>query len=136
MLALGVSLISRVAPLDVGLERALYWGGGSLALVSTLALIEPELARAAQLRWTYDSLGDASYALYLIHGSVFPIVWKLVPAGGRESVWVAWVVLLVAPGIVSLPAHYWVELPLTRTLSKLVRGERTRARELRPNPSE
>jgi exopolysaccharide production protein ExoZ len=103
----------------VTMERFLYWGIGSLAIVGALALLEPELVRMRWLHGVYSSLGDTSYALYIIHGSILPITWKLMPETLRAYPVVAWLTLLTVPVLLSWPAHYWLEANLTRLMTKL-----------------
>jgi exopolysaccharide production protein ExoZ len=122
----GLYLISRVSFHAPAMNRFQFWGIGALLTVSALALLEPELARMTGLRRFYSGLGDASYSLYLIHGSVFPVVWKLMPQSLHESMLLAWAVLMVAPVAACFPAHYWVEVPLTRGLTSLRKRSPTR----------
>jgi exopolysaccharide production protein ExoZ len=103
----------------VTMERFRYWGIGSLAIVGALALLEPELVRIQRMHRVYSTLGDTSYALYIIHGSILPITWKLMPETLRANPVAAWLTLLTVPVLVSLPAHYWLEANLTRYITKL-----------------
>lgn len=112
-------LISSVTPQGVGLERLQYWGVGGFAITSAFALLEPELRLSGRIRHIYGPLGDASYSLYLIHGSVFPIVWKLLSESYRSHRTLTWLTLFIVPILVSLPAHYWVEAVLTRSLTRI-----------------
>jgi exopolysaccharide production protein ExoZ len=116
-LALGVSAIALYEPRGLGLERVATWGAGAFGIVAALALLEPELARMPRLQRCYRGMGDASYALYLIHGSVFPVVWKLLPPPLQASATVAWAVLLILPPLAAWQVHVWVEARLTRALS-------------------
>lgn len=110
--------VSSALPQGVGFDRLVTWGFGGASLVASLALLEPELRSARTLETWYGPLGDASYALYLVHGSIFPITWKLLSEGYRSHHTTTWATLLIVPIIVSLPTHYFVEKPVTQTLSR------------------
>jgi peptidoglycan/LPS O-acetylase OafA/YrhL len=112
--------------------RWLLWGiPGALALAAAVAL-EPTLGQG--LRGWPEKLGDASYAIYLVHGFVLPPlgilmgwlhlnsgVWPLatlLPACGASAA-AGWCV------------HRWLERPLTDFLN-----DRMRPRELQPASAE
>lgn len=67
-------------------------------------------------------LGDASYALYLVHGPTLSVAVRLVRAAAPGSAWWA---MLVAACVGALAAgwayHRWVERPMQLTARRLVR---------------
>ncbi|WP_298963006.1 acyltransferase [uncultured Methylobacterium sp.] len=108
----GLALLALAG--DTTLPRALAWGGPAALLVAAAALgrREPEgrLVRAA------SHLGDASYALYLVH----PFVVRAVGVAGAVGPGLP---LLVAAMIglscaVALAVHRLVERPLDRALRR------------------
>ena len=125
-LLLGGYLLLGLTPHGLGLERLRVWGTGAFSVVMALAWLEPELGRMRSFQRCYRGLGDASYSLYLIHGSVFPIVWKLLPHVVQSSPLGAWTVLMAAPLLACWPTHALIECRLTRFFSGLRRRERAR----------
>lgn len=124
-LALGLSVgglfaIARVEPQDFG-TRLLYWGLGSFGVVSATVLMEPELSAIRARLWLLNKLGDASYSMYLIHGVLFSLIWKLTPGALKAQPVAAFVVLLLGPIVASVPVHVLVERPLNRRVAGWLR---------------
>ncbi len=109
-----------------GAWRPFIWGPLALLIVGglTLARPAPDLS-PGPLRRFADLMGDSSYALYLTH---MPTFWVLqivsrdnaLPALRDGFVYTA--LLLVAPLLVGIAAHYLAERPLL----DLARGRRPR----------
>jgi peptidoglycan/LPS O-acetylase OafA/YrhL len=70
-------------------------------------------------------LGDASYALYLVHPFVMralQIVWLRLDADGPLGLW-SYVVAAVAGSVVAaLAVRAWIEAPLTHALRRMTSG--------------
>ena len=117
--------------------RALCLGGASLGLLA-LAVITPEW-RGWPMR-LMQKLGDASYALYLLHipllvilyGKLFPLVDGLLWwCGGKVTL----LLYLLTCLVVSWAYFRWVETPLHRLSRKLVARlfpERAKPDDVRP----
>jgi exopolysaccharide production protein ExoZ len=92
------------------LPRVFCWGIPAALIVSGALSLEPHLKR----NWTdpFVFLGDASYAVYLVHWPLLVIAsWLLVDVGAKQTLWL--VPLLFVIGIAAgVAAHRFVELPL------------------------
>ena len=101
------------------LPRVLCWGMPAALIVSGALALEPHLKK----NWAepFVFLGDASYAVYLIHWPLLVAVsWLLVGTGARESFWLAppLFVIAIAAGAA---AHRFVELPLAQAMRNAAR---------------
>ena len=116
-----------VAPLGFGY---LLWAGLPAVLLFFAVLAGP---LRLPLGWLSTVLGDASYAVYLLHVP-FAHLWMrlfkvLDPPGGSLAYLALGVPLLIA---LSLAFHRWIEQPLTDRLNRMLgdrgakRGELTR----------
>jgi len=114
--------------------RHLVWGvPGALAVAAGVAL-EPLLRKRLQ-GWPLQ-LGDASYAIYLVHGFVLPPLGMLMSRLGlTEGLWpaITLVICCGASAIVGVCTHRWVEHPVTLRLGDWVR--RRSAPHSRPLPT-
>jgi exopolysaccharide production protein ExoZ len=120
-------LTHLVPAADAFYWRVLLWGvPGALALAGVVAL-EPVL-RSRLGGWP-QHLGDASYAIYLVHGFVLPplgvVLGKLQLTGGPWPL-VAVVVACVASALIGMAVHRLVEKPLTAWLGERLRQHRLR----------
>ena len=82
-------------------------------------------------------LGDASYALYLLHVPVFAAVSRLVAPYCGPSPWdnvVAWVSLLTIACISALLVHRYIERPILARLTKVRRKLMPKGSALMPSP--
>ena len=108
--------------------RLLLWGvPGLLALAAVLAM-EPAFRRWAG-RWP-ESLGDASYAIYLSHGFMLPVVGMVALKLGLNTPAWRWPVMLLCCGLAAAGGclvHRWVERPLTEWLGRRWRSRLTAA---------
>jgi exopolysaccharide production protein ExoZ len=99
------------------------WGGGAAMIVTgfTLANVKPATARI----WiALALLGDASYALYLLHGFsadfVAPALLHVshhIP-GLMHQVWLCAALLMVTAVVVALAVHLCFERPITKFLQR------------------
>ncbi|MDM0109350.1 acyltransferase [Variovorax sp. J22R24] len=91
---------------------------GALAIV---ALTQAERAQPARFASRMLSLlGDASYALYLIHFPLIAVLCKLAVAAGLRGVTgvgVAFVAITLACVATSVAFHLWIERPMLRLMS-------------------
>ena len=115
LLALLILVIGKVAPDFIPRERALLYGLPA-ALLVLAALAFDEAFERSDLR-PIISLGDASYALYLLH----PFVLRaLVVVGGtalmRISPWAFLLAGALASCLAAMLVWRWFEKPLTRAL--------------------
>ncbi|WP_181008497.1 acyltransferase family protein [Sphingomonas montanisoli] len=103
-----------------GGARSLWTGiGGGVVLIAALSLEKHGHVwkiRIAQL------LGTASYALYLSHPFVVPVVSKAARSIGPSQGWPAiiWLttVIMIAVMLVAIAIHLWVEQPITYKLRR------------------
>lgn len=130
----GVGLFTLVALEGEGyitspLLATLYLGGISLAIVSSLSLLSKGSADI-KVGWLI-AVGDASYALYLIHPFIEPTLEKLLaPRWPWLSFqhWPGVVISLCASVIASVVVHQRFERPITGFLTrKFVRRDPTKA---------
>lgn len=105
---------------ELGYPRVLGWGLGAVLLVAGALLLEPVLKRLPHPLDYLKKLGDASYSLYLIHGLLFSVAWKLAPSGIKHSEWGLPALLTLIPLVVAWPFHRYVETPLNRQALKLI----------------
>lgn len=128
----GVALLLRdflgsaAQPLDWiapnGFGRLLAWGVPAAMIVTGCVLGRFSAARAtlpARAMAAGVKLGDASYALYLIHPFVVVLMRKAMLASGTVSTlgpWAAVAITLAASVVAALIVHRWLEKPLIRWL--------------------
>ena len=114
---LGLSdLVASDAPGNYGWARTLIWGGGAVLVVAGVVLGDLRFDRAAFR--PLARIGDASYALYLLHPFVF-LAAKAVLPRLPLSAGLLWplTLLLVAVSIAATEAfHRSVERPVLRWL--------------------
>jgi exopolysaccharide production protein ExoZ len=116
-LAAGLTAIILVEPRDFS-SRLLFWGTGSFLTVGATVLMERELSLLRPRLWLLERLGDASYVMYLIHGVLFSLLWKLTPGALKLMSVGAFLVLLLGPIAASLPTHVLIERPLNRLVAR------------------
>jgi exopolysaccharide production protein ExoZ len=96
------------------LPRVLHWGIPAALVVSGALALEPHLQRNWADRLVF--LGDASYAVYLIHWPLLVLAsWLLVFTGVRQTFWLAppLFVIGIAAGVA---AHRFIEVPLAHAM--------------------
>lgn len=107
--------------LEAGRTEQLIYAVGSAMMI--FGLIRAEAAGMADTfkpRWA-TLLGDASYALYLIHFPLISVVCKIAIAAGFGGVWGAiatFLIGVIACVAVSVFFHLYIERPLLRYLGK------------------
>ncbi len=96
-------------------------GYGVTAAMLIVALVHAEEQQPARFRnRLFALLGDASYALYLIHFPLIAVLCKLAVAAGlrgSSGVAISFVSIFVACIAASVLFHLWIERPLLRALS-------------------
>ena len=104
---------------EFDLTRLLAWGVPAVLLVAAGALREAKPSEAPKSGgiWTFlVALGEASYALYLIHPFVFRPLRELLLRSGLASVIGAWpylALLVVTASLAALLVHWLAERPVT-----------------------
>ena len=103
-----------------GAWRGLVWGLPAAAVVGGFALCPPDGAAGPVRRW-FERLGDASYALYLVHYglymSVEALLGRALDLAGLPAV--PFMLALVALAVGSaLAVHRGFEAPVTRWLQR------------------
>ena len=99
--------------------RGFVWGPPALAVVAAAALYRPR--RSSFARTALERLGDASYALYLVHYAFFMLLGDMV---GRLVL-----VTVIPPAfygglcffgaiVLAFIVHFYVEQPITRGLNR------------------
>jgi peptidoglycan/LPS O-acetylase OafA/YrhL len=103
-------------------------GYGLFGAVAIVALTQAERAQPARFASrTMALLGDASYALYLIHFPLIAVLCKLVVAlglRGRAGSGVAFVAIGIACVLASVAFHLAIERPILRRMRGSKRGAR------------
>ena len=102
--------------------RGISWGIPAALIVGSLALSpEPPPSRPRRL---LERLGDASYAVYMVHFPLFWAIGRLIPGLPRSGPHAAqaYVVLLIVSGLlISLLVHRFIEGPIGRWLGAVLR---------------
>jgi exopolysaccharide production protein ExoZ len=112
LLVAGFAAILLV-PVTSGALRPLTWGLPAAAIVASAVALEP-LLRPALPRWLLAA-GDASYAIYLTHGFVVPLVFLIAMRAGLSAdalLGVTMAASLLVSLLVGQITHIWVEQPM------------------------
>ncbi|MDP2021664.1 MAG: acyltransferase [Hydrogenophaga sp.] len=113
--------------LEVGRTEHLIYGVGSAMMIFGLIRAEAAgIAGAFKPRWA-TLLGDASYALYLIHFPLISLVCKIAIAVGFSGVWgsiATFLIGVIACVAVSILFHLYLEKPLLRYLGTKLESPR------------
>ncbi len=122
VLALGAAILGLAPPPNYWL-RPMEWGlAASLVLVGALSL--EAFARGPVFR-ALSLVGDASYALYLVHGFVLQgvgLALSKLHLNGLAGLAIG----LIASVPAGIAVHVYVERPLTKRLRRLIKDRRTR----------
>ncbi len=108
--------VTWITPTDEA--RVIAWGLPTALLVAAAALGEPR--GAARLTAGLVALGNASYALYLVHPFVVLTLVRLYTAaqlGGRIGYWPFVGASLVLAIVVASAVHRWIEVPIARAFA-------------------
>ena len=120
--AAGIALLA-LAPDPDPITRPLAWGGPAVLLVAAAALGRARPgASPPGLRWA-ARLGDASYALYLIHPFALRATREAIlrsDAAPALTPGMSLVAMVAVAVLASLAVHRWIERPLTRWLRRLL----------------
>ena len=98
--------------------RALFWGLPAAGIIAGCALCE-ERKTPGPIAMAMVRLGDASYALYLLHPIVIRVLRKVWDFAGLSSALNGWLFVAACAGIsivLALLVFRFVESPLTRML--------------------
>lgn len=96
---------------QAGVWRVVSWGGPAFCLVAGCIGLERSGAWATTSLRPIEKVGDASYALYLLHGVLISAVHKVLAPSPLATCAIVLVAVLA-----SLIVHRWVERPMTRFL--------------------
>ena len=113
----GVAMLA--ADLSGALPRVVAWGVPAALLFVGVVLAEREAAEG-WFAGKLAAIGDASYALYLIHPFVIRPVGKLWTAAGFEGLLPAWVFIAVAVALAigaAMLVYRWIERPMTLAMN-------------------
>jgi exopolysaccharide production protein ExoZ len=102
-----------------GSWRPLTWGVPAACIVAGAVVLEPRLR--PRLPAFLLSAGDASYAIYLTHGFVVPLVFVLIARADLSaglSLAVMFVGALLISSLVGQATHVWLEKPMLRWLRR------------------
>lgn len=131
LLAAGFAVLIGSDALPMSVEdhlRLLLWGVPGAAIVLAAVSLEPAVRRLP-VRLP-RLLGDASYAIYLSHGFVLPVVGLLAVKSGLAG-WNGAAITLVAGVLAStaggIAVHLGFERPVTRRLRQAVRRREVEA---------
>lgn len=91
--------------------RPLRWGIPAILIVWVALCAETQIAFS---RWKPALLlGDASYALYLVHPIVLGLLWAIAgKIGIAQPGWLAFSLLVIASTIAGLFVHWFIERPI------------------------
>ncbi len=115
---------------DWPIDAVLLYGGVSAGLVWALVRSEDQGVPVSPSSWM-ARLGDASYALYLLHVPVMSLLCKSVMHLGLRGPAGAWAALgLVVAGccVTALAFHVWLERPMTQWIGQQWRVNTSRLR--------
>ena len=125
LVAFGLAAIAAAIPWSDswwGSWRGLAWGLPAAAIVAAAALCPPRRP-AGPVRRAFERLGDASYALYLVHYGAYlgleSVLGRVFDLARLPAL--PFMLLLVAPTLAaSFAVHHGFEVPLTRWLQRRV----------------
>lgn len=123
-LAIGILVASNMLPEELCLKfRVLLWGIPGAALLAAVLSFEKFMHSAF---FAFPKLvGDASYAIYLIHGFLLPFVGIVfVKLNIHGGVWnITAIVLCVLSSLVAgIIVHLWVEKPIAKIFRRVKNG--------------
>jgi exopolysaccharide production protein ExoZ len=109
--------VDWITPND--LRRALGWGLPAAALLAAAVLKPQKPHSTGRLASSAVLLGDASYALYLVHPFVIVglnKVWIGTGLYDRLGSWPYIALVLISASVAALAVHRWFEMPVARRL--------------------
>jgi peptidoglycan/LPS O-acetylase OafA/YrhL len=106
--------------------RWLVWGGPAAMLVAAVTLAD----RSSYVPSTVVALGDASYALYLIHPAVNVVTrhaaWQGLYLPPATTPWLYLIVTTLLSILAAFAVHYWAERPVSEYLKQKLMTPRKR----------
>jgi peptidoglycan/LPS O-acetylase OafA/YrhL len=118
----GFALTVMAGPDAHGPWRPLLWGLPAAAIVAAAVCKGETAAPAGRVMIFFVALGDASYALYLLHPMVIRVlrlIWDRFGLSVSVTPWIfiALGFVLVVP--ISMIIHVWIEKPMTKSARRL-----------------
>jgi exopolysaccharide production protein ExoZ len=123
--------VTTASGLDAhGPWRPLLWGLPAALILSAAVLRDEAPAAAGYAMSALVLLGDASYALYLLHPMVIRplrLMWDHAGLSATASPWsfIALGILVVVP--VAIVVHLWIERPMTKFARRLLSARQSAA---------
>ncbi len=121
--------VTTITGLDAhGSWRPLLWGLPAALIVAAAALKSDAIAPAGRAMGFLVALGDASYALYLLHPMVIRALrlsWDRLGLSIALSPWIFIGAALVVLVPVALMVNIWIERPMTKYVQKLLAVRRS-----------
>lgn len=116
----GYLLITSIPEnININVDRLLFWGiPGALILISFISL-EPLFNKLNQKFPSFSTIGDASYAIYLVHGISFSLSGKIIKSLGVNSTISSAIPLFFGALTLGILTHIHVEKPIQKKLSSL-----------------
>jgi peptidoglycan/LPS O-acetylase OafA/YrhL len=102
-----------------GIPRGVAWGLPAAALVGGAALGGADGA-GRRGRRAAERLGDASYALYLVHPFPMRLLQLRWPPGGPLSIVLYIATAMLLSVVLALALHRWIERPLTHAARRVL----------------
>ena len=129
LIALGGWTVQTVIPFRTGVGPALAWTALAAATLAAAVLARPAGGMAGRIGRV---LGDASFAIYLVHNPVMLALLALakrtaLPLGTYPALVAFLVASIVMTTLGGIAAHYWVEAPLIRWCNRRLRPARPTA---------
>ncbi len=108
--------------ININVDRLLFWGiPGALILVSVISL-EPLFKRLTIIFPSFSIVGDASYAIYLVHGISFSLIGKIIKSFGVNPSISPAIPLFFGALTLGILTHIHVEKPLQKKLSSFFKN--------------
>ncbi|MFO1100194.1 MAG: acyltransferase [Xanthobacteraceae bacterium] len=125
LIAVGIAMVAWTGMDASGiavLPRHIIWGGAAALIVGGATLCRVDiLGRSGAI----ILLGDSSYALYLLHTTLFAVISSAIPRYFPSNHPWAYAILLVSSAIVAaIAAHLAFERPLTTALRRRIARSR------------
>jgi exopolysaccharide production protein ExoZ len=111
-----------------GSWRGFAWGIPAAAIVGGMALCPPVAGNPGPIRRGFERLGDASYALYLVHYGLYAAIEALLGRVfnlSRLPVLPFMLMLIAAALAAGFAVHHAFEVPVTRWLQRRVAPRQT-----------
>ena len=128
-LMIAVIVATNIMPEEICIRyRVIFWGiPGALLLMSAISL---ETRFSYYLKGLPNLIGNASYAIYLIHGFILPLIGVVFLKLSLDNMfWKYFAILLCMAGsvIAGIIIHLWIEIPLGAYLRNIGKGKNNAA---------